>query len=63
MAATSSTGVVLADIGGGLGVAVVKFVVALLTGSSAMLAEAVHSAVDTGNGLVLAFGVALRGRR
>jgi cation diffusion facilitator family transporter len=62
MAAPSSTLVVLADIAGGLAVAVVKFVAAAMTGSSAMLAEGIHSLIDTGNGVLLWVGIKLSRR-
>jgi divalent metal cation (Fe/Co/Zn/Cd) transporter len=45
MAATSK-GVVYAALAANAGIAVIKFAASLLTGSSALLSEAIHSVVE-----------------
>ena len=49
-------------VGANVAIAVTKFTVAGITGSSAMLSEGVHSAVDTFNGLLLLVGIRLSQR-
>jgi len=48
---------VIAAIIGNLAIAVIKFVAAIITGSSAMVSEGIHSLVDTGNGGLLLYGM------
>jgi cation diffusion facilitator family transporter len=51
--------VVIAALLGNLGIAVAKFVAAWLSGSTAILAEGVHSMADTGNQALLLVGMGL----
>ena len=49
--------VVYAALAGNLAIALVKFVAAYITNSSAMFSEAIHSVVDTLNEILLLYGM------
>ena len=57
MSATGGNRAIVAALAANLGIAVTKFIAFLLTGSSSMLAESIHSVADSGNqGLLLVGG-------
>ncbi|MCX8007747.1 MAG: cation diffusion facilitator family transporter [Coriobacteriia bacterium] len=57
MASGESKTAVIAAVIGNLVIAAGKFAAAAITGSSAMIAEGIHSLVDTGNGALLLLGM------
>src|SRR6201991_4581017 len=56
MSAEGGTKAIVAALSANIGIAVTKFVAWGLTGSSSMLAEAIHSVADSGNQLLLLVG-------
>jgi len=57
MSASASTKVIIAALIGNTAISITKFIAAFMTGSSAMLSEGIHSLVDTGNQILLLYGM------
>ena len=62
MSASGSNKAIIAALGANLFIAVAKFAGFLITGSSSMLAESVHSVADSGNQVLLLVGAKRAGR-
>lgn len=57
MSSGGSNKVIYVAMGANLAISLSKYLAAAFTGSSAMLAEAFHSTLDTGNEVLLSFGM------
>jgi cation diffusion facilitator family transporter len=56
MTTSGGSKAIVAALGANVGIAIIKFIAFAITGSSSMLAEGVHSVVDSGNQVLLLFG-------
>lgn len=63
MSTEGGTRAVIAAMAANIGIAISKFVAFLLTGSSSMLSEAIHSVADSGNQILLLIGGKRAGRK
>ena len=54
---------VIAAVLANIAIGVVKFIAAFISGSSAMVSEGIHSIVDSGNGLLILFGMKRASRK
>jgi cation diffusion facilitator family transporter len=55
--ASGSKKVIVAALVGNLLISITKFIAAVMTGSAAMMSEGIHSLVDTGNQILLLYGL------
>ena len=60
---SESLGAIIAAILANIGIGIIKFIAAAISGSSAMVSEGIHSIVDSGNGLLLLFGMKRAARK